>query len=156
MSKLELKIATWDHLPDILEMAQEFYNNSPYQGIEEYDESRVAEIAMASFENQKDRIVILLVTPEGKPVGMVAGLATTAVFNHNRVATELIWWVYPEYRGKSSLELFKAYEYWAKNVAKCSSVVTALLEDELVDRLSSFYQRQGYTPAERAFIKRII
>ncbi len=150
----ELKIATWDYLPDILEMCEKFHQNTPFSGIEEYDESRVADIIISIIENPTDKIAIVLVD-EGKAVGMVLGVTSTSIFNYGKVATELAWWVNPEYRGKKSLELMKAYEYWAVNVAKCSVVQMSLLEDENLEGVDRIYKRKGYSPVERAYVKKV-
>ena len=150
----ELKIATWDYLPDILEMCQKFHENTPFNGIEEYNESRVTDIIISIIEDPANKIAILLVD-DGKAVGMVLGVTSTSIFNYGKVATELAWWVDPEYRGKKSLELMKAYEYWATNVAKCSVVQMSLLENDTTESVDRLYKRKGYSPVERAYIKKV-
>jgi len=153
---LELKLATYDYFSDILEMTKKFHEASPYHGIEDYDESQVADKILHFLESPRDTVIILLVNPEtNKAVGMVVGMTTTGIFNRNKIAVELAWWVEEEFRGKQSLELFTAYNYWAENVAKCDSVTMALLEDDKIEKLGKVYKRKGFVPVERAFIRKI-
>lgn len=152
---ISLKLATWDHLPDLIEMAEEFHKNSPYAEIEEFNEARVSDVIISCFDNPTERIVIVLTDETNKAVGMIIAATSLSIFNYGKVASEIAWWVSPQYRGKHSIELHKAYEYWAKNVAKCSVIQSALLEDDSVDRVSRYYLRQLFIPVERAFIKKV-
>ena len=152
---IELKIATWDHLPDIIDMVGEFHKNSPFKDIEEFNESRISDIVISCLENPTEKIVLVLTNEDNRAVGMLIAVSSMSVFNYGKVSSELAWWVNPEYRGRHSIELHKAYEYWAKNVAKCNLIQSALLEDENVTRMSNYYKRQKYSPAERAFVKKV-
>lgn len=153
---IELKLATWDHLPDIMEMAEKFHSASPYRDTEEFDDSRVAEIVIPAIESPIDRIVLILEDTEARrAVGMLIALATQSTFSRSKVAGELAWWVNPENRGKDSLKLIDAYLYWAENVAKCDTIQMALLEDETVEKVTRVYRRKGFVPAERAFIRKV-
>lgn len=152
---IELKIATWDHFPDIMEMAERFHQTSPYRDTEVFDESRVAEIVIPAIENPVDRIVLVLEDTESRrAVGMVIGMTTQGIFSRSKIAAELAWWVNDEYRTRHSLRLLDAFLYWAQNVAKCDTVQMALLENEHIDRLTKVYNRKGLTLTERAFYRK--
>lgn len=138
-------------------MTKKFHEASPYHDKEEYDESQVSDKILQFLESPDKTVIILLVNPEtNRAVGMVIGVVTEGIFNRNRIAAELAWWVDEEFRGQQSLELFHAYNYWAEHVMKCSSVTMALLEDEGVEKLSRLYKRKGFVPVERAFIRKVI
>lgn len=152
---IELKLATWDHYPDLLEMAEKFHQASPYNGLEEYDESRVAEVIIDILNNPKEKVIIVLEDTEaGKAVGMIIAVTTQGIFSRGKTAAELAWWVNPEHRTKHSLELFQAFLYWAETVQQCSGVQMALLEDDKIDRLAKVYKRKGLTQTERAFYRK--
>ena len=152
---LDLKLATYDYFSDIIDMARKFHEASPYHGLEDYDESQVSDKILQFLESPGKAVIILLVHPDtNKAVGMVIGIVTEGIFNRNRVAAEIAWWVDQEHRGKQSLELFEAYLYWADHVAKCDTVSMALLEDEKIEGLSRLYKRKGFVPTERAFIRK--
>jgi hypothetical protein len=84
---------------------------------------------------------------------MIIGFCDSLPFSSDRVAAELAWWVDEDKRGsRDSLLLFKAYEDWALRVgAKIKQM--AMLDD--VTNLAAFYEKQGYRPAERSYIKEI-
>lgn len=152
---IELKIATWDHFPDILEMSEKFHQASPYKDTEVFDESRVSEIIIPIIESPIDRIILVLENSETKrAVGMVIGTTTLGLFSRSKIAAELAWWVDPEYRTKHSLRLLDGFLYWAQNVAKCDTVQMALLENSLVERLTKVYNRKGLNLTERAFYRK--
>ncbi|NTS30662.1 GNAT family N-acetyltransferase [Phyllobacterium sp. BT25] len=69
-----------------------------------------------------------------------------------RAATEVIWWIEPEYRGRDALHMLAAYEAWAEEQG-CSFVnMVGLGSDPLP---AKFYERRGYIAAERHFMKPI-
>ncbi len=68
------------------------------------------------------------------------------------VASELVWYVKPESRqSRVSLQLFSAFEYWAKEVVKADKIqVSNLAGMDIVER---FYRKKDYTLMEKVWIK---
>ena len=69
-----------------------------------------------------------------------------------KAATEVIWWIEPEYRGRDAVHMLVAYEAWAEEQG-CSFVnMVGLGADPLT---AKFYERRGYIAAERHYMKPI-
>src|SRR5687768_5239939 len=109
---LHLKVATKEDYSDILPLVKEFHLESPFKGLYLHPDAvkKSFDVIMA---NPKDYVIILLMFHD-EAVGMIVGGVASPLFTEDRIATELAWYVLPEYRGtRKSLELFKAYEHWA-------------------------------------------
>lgn len=93
---------------------------------------------------------LCLVFDQGGPQGVLAAQAGTLPIAPVKAASELIWWIEPDHRGKSALRMIAAYEEWARERG-CSLVnMVGLGSDPITTRL---YERCGYVPAERHFMK---
>lgn len=142
-----LRIATDKDAADVYELALKF--------TEEFDLPKAEEISVADnffniLQNPKASIIILA-EKENKTIGMIIGVVTKPLFSSIRIATEIAWYVNPEDRKtKASLELLKAYDYWAKNIAKCDMVQLMHLN---TDRLGKVYERLGYKQREVVYDK---
>lgn len=130
-------------------MALAFFHASPYKPLS-VDEDRIEELIDVFFQSRPtDRITILWVE-DGEPRGLLAAVAETNLFNYQRFAGELIWWLDPDHRrGNAANKMVEAYEYWAKNKAGCS---TCSLVD-LMGNLDKYYTRKGYERRETTYIK---
>lgn len=139
-------------------MAKAFHEASPYNSLE-FSEDKCRALFESYLVGDKRSLVIILATSsknesshvDESPHGMIIGLADSLPFSNDRVAAELAWWVDEDKRGsRDSFLLFKAYEDWALRVgAKIKQM--AMLDD--VTNLAAFYEKQGYRPAERSYIK---
>lgn len=149
-----IRIATEDDVEHIKRMSYRFYEASPYAGFE-IDEDKVYEMIVGVLQAPKnEKIVLLSCQPE--PVGMVVGLSNEFLFNRKTIAVELMWWMDPEYRkGKDSIKLVEAYEYWAKNIAKADLLQLSLLTTEQAPQIEKFYSRRGYRLSEKSFFKEL-
>lgn len=144
-----IRFAERHDLEDCLRMARNFHEKSPYSHLD-FDESKCRELFQKYLEGDRTEILILL-AESSKVFGMIIGLRGELPFSSVPVSTELAWWVDPEYRkSRDSLMLFKAYEEWSRRVgAKITQV--AMLDD--VTDLSGFYTKQGYTAAEKSYVR---
>jgi hypothetical protein len=56
-----------------------------------------------------------------------------------------MFWIMPEYRTyKRASQALAAFEYWAKNVKGCHSILIGNLDP----KVSAFYKRKGYETIE--------
>lgn len=108
--------------------------------------------AAALFDGQTtqpDRLALVAVA-----AGVAQGVFMAAVTDHPfapvRVATEVVWWIEPEHRGKVAGEMLDAYEAWALTRGASFVGMAAL---EAAPRAGVIYRRRGYVPAETHFIK---
>lgn len=87
----------------------------------------------------------LLLIGENGALGAMAG---PHPFNHAHIiAQELFWWS----EGREGLRLLDAFEAWAAQRAHSVRMIT--LEAVNPDRMARLYERRGYQPLERGFIK---
>lgn len=149
-----LKIATWDDFFDIRDMLEKFSQASPYKEIT-LDVQKMESIIEKILGGDKSEALILLYIVNERPVGLLVGMKTEMNLNYDKIAHELIWWVEPQYRGgRAGIELFKAFEFWAKKVG-CKLVQMSLVETEDAPKVQKIYSKFGYKPTERAFLKEI-
>jgi GNAT superfamily N-acetyltransferase len=142
-----LKLADNDSFLPILKEALEA---SPYAGFPYTDESLKRTIEL--FLSDRATKVIVLLCFDGIPVGLIAGAITPNLLcPHLKVASEAIFYVSPEHRGKHSFKLVDAYEYWAEMLG-ADIVLMANFGNETLDKL---YKRKGYTLVEHSFIKEL-
>jgi GNAT superfamily N-acetyltransferase len=85
-------------------------------------------------------------------VGLLAAQIITPHFSNDRVAMEWLWYVEPEYRGKDSIQLLKAYLYWAFDVMKCDHATMSTLDSALADKLHKLYTKIGFSKQENTYI----
>lgn len=131
-------------------MARKFYKESPYQGIP-INEKKFRNVIEHIMGNDLC-LVLLLVTDRDEPVGMIAGHINEMIFSTDRMASEVVWWVDPEYRGtRHSIKLLDGFEYWAYK-SGCSFVQMSALggSDDTVGKL---YRKRKYINTEQAYVK---
>lgn len=135
-------------------MVKAHWSHGPYQTLALAEDKLSARVTHFLENQGPDFITILSCLEDGTPVGIIAAAAIVPDFSDERIATEFVWWVDPEYRrSKRAVELLNAYEYWAKNKAKCKLWHMALFETEDRDTIAKLYQRKHYVPTEQTFIK---
>lgn len=139
-----MKVAELEDLPEILEMSMKFMSETEYDKLSDEDTIRnLIEQILTSDNNQN----VIILEPG---VGFLAGGVTPFLFGKGMVATELAWYVSPEFRGKKTgSEFLQAFEYWAKEKAGCSMVTMMSLDE----RLDKFYTGNGYRLSERTYLK---
>jgi GNAT superfamily N-acetyltransferase len=151
---MHLKLGTWDHYGAILDMIYKFGKDAYPQF--ELEDHKIAELVRTFLEDSgTSHIIILACDDDNQPVGMVAGACHETMFNSERLAHEMMWWMEPEFRtSKIALELQSAFEFWAKKVG-ATWVQMSSVETEYADRLDKFYKRKGFVPLERGYLKKV-
>lgn len=142
-----LKIATPEDFDTVYTMCKKFIEQTVYN---EYMNEDVFKTIVQSFltDTSNERVGILAFEDD-KPIGMIGGAIAYFIFGGVKYATEVAWWVEPEYR-KSGIgkELIEAFEYWANQVG-CKFVSMSALDKEL----PKFYEKLDYSFAEVSYIK---
>lgn len=133
-------------VPRLVEMGTHFLRASPYA-------AHIAENAQ-----QMDALATQMVTTDGmtvlvaetdRIVGMLGLVASPNFLSGELTAGEVFWWMEPDARG-AGVRLLKAGEQWARDRGAVSLQMIA--PDAHVEQ---FYQRVGYVPIERTFIRRL-
>jgi len=88
---------------------------------------------------------------QGTALGAVGGVIFPDMFTGELRAMEAFWYVLPQHRGLG-LKLFRWFERQA--VARnARRIIMVHMESLNPDKLAVFYQRSGYVPLERSYIK---
>lgn len=149
---MAVREATLEDMPRILELGREFFAESGYKGIIEYDEDS----ARTTFEGliASETAVILLMEMGGLIVGGAGAMVAPFYMNANQlVGQEFFWFVSEDFRGtRQALDLFNCLEAWSRSVGAEFFVMIALREN--FDKVSKLYERKGYIKTETNFIKR--
>jgi GNAT superfamily N-acetyltransferase len=141
---LTIRLATEEDFPELVRMARNFHEASPYSGLE-FSEIQCLRLFQRYLED-KTSVMILM-----SDYGMLIAHASQAPFSSDRISAEVAWWVDPEGRGqRDSLLLFEAYEVWSRKVG-CKLCQVAMLPS--VTDLSKFYERRGYKLLEQSYVK---
>lgn len=133
-----------------VEMASEFHKIAyGLYGIEFCPDS-----TYVAFEVCLSHGLLSVAEIDGKAIGMVAGVKAPMIMNNDyTVGAELAWWVEPEYRKTSAgLKLLK----FAENLARKAGVhmwSMMLLESSEPEKIAKIYDKMGYKPAERTYLK---
>lgn len=140
---MDIRIATIEDTPKLLSMALEFIKTTKYK----YNEETLEKLILDLMSMDKTKAIILMTDD-----GMIGGVANQFIFGKHNTATEVAWWVSPEKRSSGlGKQLIEAFEYWAKNVAKCDTVTMVALDD----KLGKVYEKNGYELYERAYMKEV-
>src|SRR5262245_4390699 len=86
--------------------------------------------------------------------GAIAGVLYENVFDGELCATELFWYVWPGAHKGSGTALLAAFEEWAR-WRGATRVTMALMLHNMPEALGSFYERKGYQPFEKHYVKRL-
>lgn len=149
---MTLRLATENDVEAVLTMAKRFHEASPYSDLS-FSSATSYELFRAYLEGDKTRLIIILSEQDGSPQGMVIGMASTPLFSQDLMATEIAWWMNPEYRKtRDSLLLIQAYEDWTRRIG-CKITQVAMLDE--VTNLEKFYLKRGFKRAEQSFIRTI-
>ncbi len=107
-----------------------------------------AEQTVKAYIDQPDKLCLVLASGDAVQ-GFLMAHAAPHPFWPVKAAGELAWWIAPEHRGRGAVEMVRAYEAWAAEQG-CGLIGMAHLGDY---RLTEFYRRRGYVPAENHFLK---
>lgn len=147
--KYTIKIA--DLNDDVLPVLRAGIEQSPFKIFPITDDQLRATIK--DYVTNIQSKILLLLCYEGKPVGLLMGLAgySHPMLVNIKVAMEILWYVEPEYRGKYSLRLVDAFEYWAEKVMGVDVLTMGSLADG--KDLDVLYRRRGFKHVENSYIK---
>jgi GNAT superfamily N-acetyltransferase len=127
----------------VYSMAMKFAKEySPY-----WNEDSIKDLVINFLDDWSNKIVILC--PDK---GMLAAVINPFILDMTKsMATEIAWWVEPEYRDKGlGQELLEGFEIWAAGQG-CNLMSMVGLSDDL----GKYYEKSGYKLYERAYIKEI-
>lgn len=130
----------------MLEMGEAFWGTTPYAttGME-FNEESVSTMFRDMIENH---YLVVAESPEGV-VGFLGYMISPFIFNTDYVtASELFYWVDPEYRGIGS-EFLKIVEEDLKEGVHIINMAELSTSDDLYE----FYTKRDYVPTEQVYSK---
>ncbi len=101
----------------------------------------------ASLANA-DRLC-LVYEQDGTARGVLAAIAAPHHLAPVKVASEIIWWIDPAWRGRCAMKMLASYEEWAAERGCQFVSMVGLGADPAVSKL---YARRGYQAVERHFM----
>ena len=152
---LSIRLATEKDYDDVLRMSKSFFEASTYNRLT-YTSDGIENLFNEYLKSDKTEIIVLvLVNESDEPIGMLVGAKSVPFFTTEFIASELAWWVDPEYRKtRQSIDLVKAYEVWAKKVG-CSVVTMANIPTLNGEKIGKLYEKLGYFKNEVSYMKEI-
>lgn len=144
---MTLKLATYEDLPEIVDMVMSFISLSPYKDFD-HPREKVEEVVHSLLRDKNKGIVVMYLVND-KPVGILGGVANEMVFSREIITAELFWWVDPAHRGRKSLALKEAFEYWSKRIGAKYIQMSGLNDP----KTARYYERTGYKLTENAYLK---
>lgn len=156
---MHIREATHQDIPQIVEMAQQFYPASPYPAIYgDMPAEQAAGLVIVMLEGMASHGVapgvMLVAEHEGRLVGMLCLHLDAATFTPEVIAGEIVWWMDPEHRGGiTAVRLVREGEKAAQ--AKGATVSRMAVLGSSPDEAGKMLQRLGYAPTETIFTKRL-
>jgi len=87
-------------------------------------------------------------------VGLLGGVISVPPFSTTKIATEIVWYILPKYRGSiKAIKMIKEFEGWAKE--RGAKHVAMVAQSNSGSDPSRVYERLGYELAEKTFTKRL-
>ena len=148
---MNIRHATHDDIPRIVEMAQDFYAQTSYAQIVPLAKESAAGLAILLMADH----ILLIAEHEGQAVGMAGLFIEPFTFNISKtVATEIVWYVEPDARATGAGQaLLTAIEPAA--MAKGAHLVRMMTLHSSPPQAAALYARRGYVPTEHAFSKEL-
>lgn len=149
-----IRTATFDDLPAVVDLAR-LYHDEAHTELP-FDLDYVRDALRIRTIDTMDGICLLLIGADGI-AGFLAGAVTMHFSAPIKIAVELAWYVRPDQRGRSTgmLDEFEGWARW-KGCSMCSLALNEFPGDAARTKaLIRIYDRRGYRPFERAFLKKI-
>ena len=147
---MKVDVAHYTDTEALFDLAYKFHKESGTNI--KLDSQKVVDVLDKAIAKKNEFLVLVLRDSVEYPVGILAAQIITPHFSTDRVAMEWLWYVEPEYRGKDSIQLLKAYLYWAFDVMKCDHATMSTLDSDLADKLHKLYTKIGFSKQENTYI----
>lgn len=142
-----IRTATTEDIPRLVELGIRFMRESGYARHLSVNPEAMAQLAGGLIDAEHG--LVLVDEQRGELVGMIGVIATHHPHSGDPVMSELFWYVLPRARGGGVRLLLEA-EAWARVNGVGKSLVVSPN-----DSVSDMYERLGYIPLERQFIKNL-
>ena len=142
-----IREATHFDINAIVAMGGRFLSSTTYRGRIKDNPTQRAALVMHLIDSDNS-VIFVADKGDDELVGFLGLFTYRHPMSDQLFAAEIAWWVEPEARGKTGLQLLSAGETWAKNQkAEVLQMIAPIQE------LEQLYLRRGYIPIERHFQK---
>lgn len=146
---MEVRQATQDDVPRIVDMSAKFYETTSYARWAPFDPDTVHDLAANLAENH----VMLVAEEGGQLVGMVGLFVAPFMFNGDIIAAyEVVWWVDPEAQGQGAGKALLGAIEPACASRGCRTVQMVHLASS-PPQAAAIYERMGYRHTESSYTK---
>jgi GNAT superfamily N-acetyltransferase len=144
-----IRIGTFRDIPNIISNLYSFYNtNEGYYSNYEPNETYVYNSLSLIIQNPHVDILV-----EDTHKGFAIIEFGPEWYTDRMIATEKFVFVHPDHRqGSTFLRLVRGMEQWARS-RQAYALWVGVSTNEQTDRIAHAYQRMGYFPAGRQFVK---
>lgn len=157
--KADIRPATLDDVPAMVELGAQFLATSPYADYAEIDGGALADTLADMIEADHALVLVATVSNAAPDLGAVIGgivgtLAPLWFAPSTLVAMEMAWFVHPAHRGTAGLALARQFERWAIDNG-VDLIAFSELRGAGADAwpVGEALAKAGYTAAERTHIK---
>lgn len=138
----------------VVDMAKRMHADSPVYRDYPFSEVILRSWVVAAIE-KPNSCFCAVAWKNGEIIGALLGAAAYMLFSECRMANELGFYVYEQFRGgRAALLLVKAFEEWAKRV-DCVLVMVGVSAGITDERAISFYERLDYKKHGATFRREI-
>lgn len=146
---LEIRTAELRDTGKLLEMAHAMHEESPRYRMRAFCEAKARGLIEHLITTGGGFVAVL----NGEIVGMVGGILFEYFFGQDKMCSDLVVYVVPEWRGSSIfVRLIKAFEAWAWGNGACE-IVLGVSTGVGMDATVCVYERLGYKIAATSLIK---
>lgn len=138
-------------LARLIEIGREMHSESSYAHLS-FSEEKCRNLFFACLNLPEDFLGIVC-EQHGEIIGMFVGNITPYFFGSQKIASDLLLYIAPEFRGgAAAVRLVKEYEKWA-NLLGAAQVMLGVTTGIDEVRTIEFYKRLGYKAAGAIFKK---
>lgn len=151
---IEVRRIREEDLEDIYLLGLDMRNEGLFRTVD-YDQKRVYKF-LRQYVDVPDINYGVVARADGKLVGFFTGYVSLFFFGRDTIATEVLWYVAPKYRGsRLGIDLLKGFEDWAKDrgaVEICIGISTGID----ADKTGQLLERRGYHCAGGIFKRPVV
>lgn len=140
------------YFDDVVRLTEGFYKEHLTHYYTAYDKQRIFE-TLKSFEGENSKNLFLLITSDGKCVGLLAGNEIHSKLNGQKFFQEIIWYVEKPY-GQFGFFLVKQARKMLKS-SGFSNIIMSVIENGKSSKIERIYRGMGFSKIETHYLGRV-
>jgi GNAT superfamily N-acetyltransferase len=144
---MEIVRGSAQYYDDVAELVKQFHE----EALNEYGFKLDRTALLKTMEDLRDEAFLLII--DGKCQGLIAGKGTKTPTGVDNIWHEVVWFINEKHRKHGLHLLDKALDTLKSE--GYTQIVMVLMENSKAAKLSKLYERLGFLPLERHFIKKL-